>query len=124
MLQKYYQEGNRISVQFRSEIIRDELNEFLWMFKEDSFLPHGVDVGDEGVFSCLQPVLLTVNSSNVNASTVRFFVDKAHFDIEYLDLYQKLVFVMCSDDDESIKWGRLNWVNLKKRGYKLDFYDY
>ncbi|AKK19944.1 DNA polymerase III subunit chi [Candidatus Liberibacter africanus] len=120
LLQGEYENGQRISIQFGSERMRDAFNEYLWVWKADSFLPHGVDVGDEEVFSSFQPVLLTISSLNANSSSIRFFVDRASFQMRDVDLYKKLVFIINTDDQESLEWGRENWRNLKNRGYSLD----
>ncbi|RPD37477.1 DNA polymerase III subunit chi [Candidatus Liberibacter solanacearum] len=121
LLESEYQNGLRISIQCGSERIRDALNERLWTWKRDSFMPHGIDVGEEEAFASFQPILLTVSSNNANASMVRFFIDQASMHIGDIDHYKKIIFIIDTDDQESLKWGRANWKNLKSKGYTLTF---
>ncbi|ADR52198.1 DNA polymerase III subunit chi [Candidatus Liberibacter solanacearum CLso-ZC1] len=121
LLESEYQNGLRISIQCGSERIRDALNERLWTWKKDSFMPHGIDVGEEEALASFQPILLTVSSNNANASMVRFFVDQASMHIGDMDHYKKIIFIIDTDDQASLKWGRANWKNLKSNGYKLTF---
>ncbi|MBA5723824.1 DNA polymerase III subunit chi [Candidatus Liberibacter sp.] len=122
-LEKSYRSRQRVVVQCGSEEMRDVLNEYLWTWKADSFLPHGVDVGEEGVCSSIQPILLTISSDNANLATVRFFVDNAICRNEDIDLYNKLVFIMDSHSQESLRLARKSWQYLKNQGYKLAFKD-
>ncbi|OMH87240.1 DNA polymerase III subunit chi [Candidatus Liberibacter asiaticus] len=120
LLQDEYEKGKRVSVQCGSERVRDSLNEYLWTWKKDGFLPHGVDVGDEGDFSSFQPVLLTISSLNANTSTIRFLVDEASMHIGDVDYYEKAVFIINTDDQGSLEWGRAHWRSLKNSGYAPD----
>ncbi|MBY7649228.1 MAG: DNA polymerase III subunit chi [Candidatus Liberibacter europaeus] len=122
LLERIYRDDKIVSIQCGSESMRDSLNEYLWTWKEDSFLPHGTDVGEEGMLASFQPILLTVNSDNANASTVRFFIDKALMDMDDIGNYQKLVFIVDKNDQESREWASTNWRHLKDGGYKLIFH--
>lgn len=119
LLEKIYSSNHKISVQFGSESVRDSLNEYLWTWKEDSFLPHGIDIGEESVFASFQPILLTVKGDNTNSSTIRFFVDKALMHNDDIGRYDKIVFIVDNNDQESREWGLKNWHRLKNDGYKL-----
>lgn len=74
LIDKSVERGWRVAVQTRELTRRDALDQHLWTFREESFLPHGTDEAD---FAESQPVLLTVTSDNANAATVRFIVDGA-----------------------------------------------
>ncbi|MBL0848581.1 MAG: DNA polymerase III subunit chi [Candidatus Liberibacter ctenarytainae] len=119
LLEKAYHNNQRVSVQCGSDFLRDSLDDYLWTWKEDSFLPHGVDIRDEGVFSALQPILLTLSSDNANASTIRFFINTALINTEDIGYYKKLIFIVDNSDQESRRWGRENWIRLKNAGYEL-----
>ena len=50
------------------------LDNHLWTYRDDSFLPHGTDASE---FSGDQPILLTAGEANANSATVRFIIDGA-----------------------------------------------
>ncbi len=56
LLDKSVERGWRVAVQLKDAARRDLLDQHLWTFREDSFLPHGTDEGD---LAANQPVLLT-----------------------------------------------------------------
>src|SRR5262245_48216460 len=66
LLEKSIERGWRVIVQASSQDRVEALDNFLWTFREDSFLPHGTD--REGN-AAVQPVLLTADDRNPNAAT-------------------------------------------------------
>ncbi|AHA27674.1 DNA polymerase III subunit chi [Candidatus Liberibacter americanus] len=118
LLHKIYNKDYVISVQCGSESVRDSLNEYLWNYKADSFLPHGIDTGEESELSTFQPILLTVNGDNANSSTIRFFVDKALMCNDDIGNYEKIVFIVDYNDKENREWALKNLLSLKNNGYE------
>lgn len=45
LLEKSVERGWRVAVQLKDAARRDLLDQHLWTFREDSFLPHGTDEG-------------------------------------------------------------------------------
>jgi DNA polymerase-3 subunit chi len=96
---------------------RDALDQHLWTFREESFLPHGTDEAD---FSESQPVLLTVTPDNANAATVRFIVDGA--EPPPADAYERIVFMFDGHDQEQLEAARAQWKKLKGEGHNLTYW--
>src|SRR5579863_218627 len=67
-------EGHRVVVQTPSREWRDALNERLWTYREDSFLPHGA-AGDGDPAS--QPIYLTETDETPNGATLRVLLEPA-----------------------------------------------
>mgnify|MGYP002038862909 CR=1 FL=1 len=68
---------------------RDALDAHLWTYRDESFLPHGIDQGDDDQASGRQPVLLTLSGAPANGASVRFAVDGS--DVPSLEGCDRLV---------------------------------
>ncbi|MBB3919361.1 DNA polymerase III subunit chi [Rhizobium fabae] len=117
LIDKSVERGWRVAVQTREAARRDALDQHLWTFREESFLPHGTDEGD---FAESQPVLLTVTSDNANAATVRFIVDGA--EPPPVDAYERVVFMFDGHDQEQLEAARAHWKRLKGEGHNLTYW--
>ncbi|MDP9808632.1 DNA polymerase-3 subunit chi [Rhizobium tibeticum] len=117
LLEKSVERGWRVAVQLKDAARRDLLDQHLWTFREDSFLPHGTDEGD---FAVSQPVLLTVSEGNANAATVRFIVDGA--EPPPVETYQRIVFMFDGYDQEQLEGARAQWKKLKGEGHSLTYW--
>jgi DNA polymerase III subunit chi len=117
LLEKSVERGWRVAVQLKDVARRDLLDQYLWTFREDSFLPHGTDEGD---LAANQPVLLTVSKGNANAATVRFIVDGA--EPPPVESYQRIVFMFDGYDQEQLEGARAQWKRLKGEGHSLTYW--
>ena len=117
LIDKSVERGWRVAVQTRETARRDALDQHLWTFREESFLPHGTDGAD---FAESQPVLLTVTSDNANAATVRFIVDGA--EPPPVDAYERVVFMFDGHDQEQLEAARAHWKRLKGEGHNLTYW--
>ncbi len=117
LLEKCVERGWRVVVQTREEQRRDSLDEHLWTYREESFLPHGTDDGEQ---AARQPVLITTGSGNINDATVRFVVDSA--EPPPLDAYERVVFMFDGYDSEQVENARSQWKRLKGEGHVLTYW--
>ncbi|RUM05646.1 DNA polymerase III subunit chi [Rhizobium chutanense] len=117
LIDKSVERGWRVAVQTREPARRDALDAHLWTFREESFLPHGIDEGD---FAESQPVLLTVTSGNANAATVRFIIDGA--EPPAVEAYERIVFMFDGHDQEQLETARAQWKKLKGEGHNLTYW--
>lgn len=117
LLDKSVERGWRVAVQMKEAARRDALDQHLWTYREDSFLPHGTDEAD---FAGNQPVLLTVSTDNPNAATVRFIVDGA--EPPTVADYERIVFMFDGYDQEQLEGARAQWKKLKGEGHSLTYW--
>ncbi|MGO4565102.1 DNA polymerase III subunit chi [Rhizobium sp. 2YAF20] len=117
LIDKSVERGWRVAVKARDAARRDMLDAHLWTFREDSFLPHGTDEGDQ---PDRQPVLLTTSDENLNNATVRFFVDGA--EAASIDTYDRIVFMFDGYDQEQLEAARAQWKKLKGEGHALTYW--
>src|SRR5947208_365205 len=69
LLERSIGRGWRCAVQASEERLR-VLDDWLWTFAEESFLPHGVEADD----GARQPIVLLTHSGNPYGAAVRFLV--------------------------------------------------
>ena len=74
LLEKTLQRGWRAQVRARSAERIEHLDGWLWSYRDDSFLPHGLA---EEPQAARQPVLLTTAADNPNEAHALFLVDGA-----------------------------------------------
>ena len=117
LLDKSVERGWRVAVQLSDASRRDLLDSHLWTYREDSFLPHGTDVGEAPES---QPVLLTLSAENTNAAKVRFFVDGA--EVSSLEAYDRIVFMFDGYDQPQLEGARAQWKRLKAEGHTLTYW--
>lgn len=109
LLEKTLERGWKAAVEVGSSERAEVLDNALWSWRDDSFLPHGVEGADT---DALQPILLTTGNANTNNSNVRFFVDRA---VPRADGdYERLVFMFDGHDPEAVEEARVAWRTLSK----------
>jgi DNA polymerase-3 subunit chi len=118
LLERSVERGWRVVVQGASDERIDALDSHLWIYSDDSFLPHGTWREAEAAD---QPVLLTVTDANPNAATVRFLIDGAPVPAD-AETYQRLVLLFDGDDDEAVATARVQWAELKAKGFDATYW--
>ncbi|MBO0661990.1 DNA polymerase III subunit chi [Jiella sp. MQZ9-1] len=118
LLEKSLARGWRVVVQCSSEERRDALDNHLWTYREDSFLPHGSDRESSGA---LQPILLTVDpAQRANDPQVRFLVDGAV--PRSLADYVRAVYLFDGHDTDQLDTARARWTAEKAAGHAVTYW--
>ena len=109
LLEKSLERGWRVVVETGSDERLQRLDESLWTYRDESFLPHGVAGND---WEAEQPVLLTAESGNPNEANVRFYVDRAV--PEAAGTYERIVFMFDGHDPDAVAEARIAWKALRE----------
>jgi len=117
LLEKTLERGWRAVVQAGSQERLDALDQHLWTWRDDSFLPHGTvrDGSPER-----QPVFLTTGDENPNGATVRFLVDGASPPDPAG--YTRLVVMFDGRDEAALTAARADWKVLKAKGCAVTYW--
>jgi DNA polymerase-3 subunit chi len=121
LLQRALQRGWRAVVQGASEERIAALDEHLWTYSDDSFLPHGsAREGDPE----MQPIFLTTGMENPNGAAVRFLIEGAEVApiLERQESYERLMLLFDGNDAEALAAARAQWSELKASGHTLSYY--
>lgn len=118
LLERSLARGWRVVVQAATPERRDALDQHLWTYKDDSFLPHGSDADGGGA---LQPILLTVEpEQRANDPHVRFMVEGAVPDD--LAPYQRGVYLFDGHDPNQLATARERWKAEKSAGHTVTYW--
>ena len=118
LVEKSLERGWRVVVQAASEERIEALDAHLWVFRDESFLPHGTWREAE---AAEQPVLLTVHDSNPNGAAVRFLVDGAPVPADAAG-YERIVLLVDGNDPDAVAAARERWSEGKAKGFEVTYW--
>lgn len=117
LVEKSLERGWRCVIQAGSAERAEAVNDVLWTYRDDSFLPHGTsrDGPPER-----QPVYLTDDDTNPNGAKIRFLVDGAR--ISSADGYERLVYMFDGADEAATQTAREMWRWGKAEGLDVTYW--
>jgi len=92
------------------------LDELLWTYREDSFLPHGTPADGDPAG---QPVLLTLEDNALNGADCAFVTDGAGLPS---GTFERIVLLFDGNDEEALARARLAWKDVKARGFDATYW--
>lgn len=122
LIEKSLARGWRVVVQAPTQDRVRRLDDYLWGYKPESFLPHGTkaDASPE-----TQPVYLTCEDDNPNDADVRFFlgvVAVASVLAGGASPRERALLLFSGDSEEELEAARAHWKELKEAGHVLAYY--
>jgi len=95
----------------------EALDTWLWTYRDDSFLPHGL-VSEPGAVR--QPILLTTGEENPAQAEALFLIDGA--ETGELDGYTRCVILFDGGDPEALAKARRQWTQIKAVGLPASYW--
>ncbi len=117
LLTKSLAKGWQVIVETHPAPRVEALDQMLWTYSDESFLPHGIEGAP---FAETQPILLTASEENTNNADVRFFVDGG--DVTKHVNYQRLVYLFNGNDDEAVSRARGEWQSARKAELDITYW--
>ena len=117
LLEKTLARGWRALVRAPSQERLDHLDGWLWSFRDDSFLPHGLATEAD---ADRQPVLLTTADGNPNAAQALFILDGA--ECGPLDAFERCVILFDGRDAAATQEARRRWKAFKEQGLPISYW--
>jgi DNA polymerase-3 subunit chi len=117
LLEKTLERGWRAVVQVGSNERLDAIDEALWTYRPDSFLPHGR--ARDG-HTDVQPVFLTTGDDTPNAAGVRFLVDGAEPSV--FSGFARIVILFDGTDPDAVAKARQQWKAAKAAGASVTYW--
>ena len=117
LLEKTLARGWKALVRAASQDRIDHLDSWLWAYRDDSFLAHGL--ADEPM-AARQPVLLTTGADNLNGAQAVFLLDGA--DPPDLAGYRRCILLFDGRDEAAVALARLRWRDFKGRGLAVSYW--
>jgi DNA polymerase-3 subunit chi len=118
LLVRSRERGWRAIVKAGSEERLEALDERLWTFADDSFLPHGTDREPDPAG---QPILLTLADANPNAANVLFLVEGAAMPADVAG-YERVTILFDGADEEAVAAARVTWGEVKRTGHEASYW--
>ncbi|HXY57512.1 MAG TPA: DNA polymerase III subunit chi [Methylocystis sp.] len=123
LLEKSLARGWRVVVQAESEARVKALDQELWTYEAEKFLPHGCK--SDGAAQT-QPIYLTAENDNPNGADVRFFVGGVIAAPALKDPAAapktRAVLMFDGNDEAELSAARAQWKELRGEGFELVYY--
>jgi DNA polymerase III subunit chi len=94
------------------------LDEHLWTYRDESFLPHGTDADGK---SDVQPIYLTTADRRPNDAPYLFVVDGAAPPSDQAGI-ERMLIVFDGNDPDQLDAARGHWKNFKTQGHTLSYW--
>jgi DNA polymerase-3 subunit chi len=117
LLEKTLAKGWKAVVRAASSDRIEHLDGWLWSWRDDAFLPHGVD--DEPHRE-RQPILLTTGMDNPNGAQALFVIDAA--ETGPLDGYERCIQLFDGRDEDAVAEARRRWKAFKTQGLPISYW--
>ena len=91
------------------------LDELLWSFKPDSFVPHGLWTGDRNEPS--QPVVITDVQERVPEIESLLMMD--YCPVELVERFSQAIHLVVVDNQERLEASRGYWTQLRAAGFTM-----
>ena len=95
----------------------EHLDQWLWTYREDSFLAHGLAGEDE---AARQPVLLSQGVENLNEAQAMFLLDDA--EPGAVEGFERCVIMFDGRDDAALTAARRRWREFKAAGHPASYW--
>jgi len=93
------------------------LDDWLWRYRDDSFLAHGLADGSDPE---RQPVLLSTTAANLNGAQAVFLLDDA--DPGDLSAYARCLILFDGRDEAAVTAARQRWREIKAAGHAASYW--
>ena len=118
LVEKSRERGWQAAIQAASEERLQALDDHLWTFRDDSFLPHGTDREPD---AASLPVVLTLRDTNPNAAAIRFLVEGADLPADAAD-YARICVLFDGTDQDALLRAREQWKAAKAAGHTVAYW--
>ena len=119
LVEKAYNLKKNIKITIGNEERVEALNNLLWTFNDDKFIPHG---SKKDGFSDMQPIFLSAENNNPNNAVLLFVVDDADIDIEQISSYERIFYIFDGNSEFSLNKARILWKALKNSDNQLNYW--
>ena len=117
LLEKTLQRGWKAVVRAGSRERVERLDDLLWTYRDESFLPHGA--GGDGA---AQPIWLTDQDDTPNEANVLFLVDGAGVDAAGIGSFSRCVLIFDGRDDEATGKARAFWKEAAAASHDVTYW--
>lgn len=119
LLEKCLQRGWRAIVRGGEAERLDALDQALWTYRDDSFLPHA-RAGDSKLDPARQPILLNQGQDNPNSAKALFLIDGA--EPGDISAYDRACLIFDGRDPAATEKARAHWKQARASGVNASYW--
>jgi DNA polymerase-3 subunit chi len=116
LLEKTLARGWRALVRSEDPELLTRLDERLWIYRDEAFLPHGLA---SEPLPDRQPVLLSTDGANLNSAEALFVVDGEPGD---LSGFARCILIFDGASEEAVAQARGVWTRTKAAGHPVTYW--
>jgi DNA polymerase III subunit chi len=117
LLGKTLERGWKAVVRVSSDERLKALDDHLWTFNDESFLPHGLEADQ---WAAEQPIILTLSDTRHYDADVIFTVDGS--DLPETEGWTRAVLMFDGNDPEALERARAAWKTVKNSGNEATYW--
>ncbi|MGJ3262640.1 MAG: DNA polymerase III subunit chi [Salinarimonas sp.] len=110
--------GWRVAIRTTGEERRDALDDLLWTFEDESFLPHVPETDPQ---AGEETVVIQAGEADLNAPDAILLVDGAPLPAD-LGRYQRVILIFDGGDDEAVAEARVRWKTVTAAGHGASYW--
>jgi DNA polymerase III subunit chi len=118
LVEKSLERSWRVVIQAVTRERLSALDERLWTYDDESFLPHATDEDGDPT---AQTVLLTTGTANPNRAAIRFLTEGAPVP-EDIEGYERIVLLFDGNDPDALAAAREAWKGVRARGLSATYW--
>ncbi len=123
IIEKAYRLGRKVYIHANDKEQAHELDEILWNFKPEAFVPHNLSYEET---TKLPPVQIGFNENNSSFQPDNYyqdvFVNLADTTPDFASRFTRIAEILCQHDN-ILSTGRERWKQYKQLGYEIKTYD-
>lgn len=119
LLEKALARGWKVLLRAGSDAGLGLLDDALWTYRDDSFLPHGLATGAR---AGRQPVLLTTGRDNLNGAELLILVMGARAEPSEMAAYERTCLVFDGADEPALAAARDDWRAVTAAGLPAKYW--
>ena len=120
LLEKTLERGWRACVRCGSRAGAERIDEALWTYTDESFLPHGAASDADAAAS--QPVWITETEAVHNNANLLFLVDGGRAAADQLSAFDRVVTIFNGHDDDAVDAARSFWKTVRAAGHEATYW--
>ncbi|MDG1286469.1 MAG: DNA polymerase III subunit chi [Rickettsiales bacterium] len=119
LAQKALQGGYRLCVKMESKDAIKKLDDWLWSYDADSFLPHGIEGSDH---LAEHPIYLTTQFDRPNKANIIITTDGSFFEHETEEGVERVLDLFDGNDETCVQAARDRWRRYKEAGAEITYW--
>ena len=120
LLEKTLTNGWTAAVRCGDRNALKRIDDALWLYRDDAFLPHGIATGGE--IDARQPILITDQIASTNDPDLLFLVEGAEAEATSLTAFKRCVCIFDGGNEDAVEEARHFWKAVKAEKYDATYW--